>query len=292
MMAFRSLLVPIDLSPLTDRVLSRLALLPLASRARITLVHTVPSSLALGVQRRAVRDAKEALAHERAQFLMTLPNGVTVRNVVGVGAPATEIAMAADDTEAELVVMGRGSPQGLRDAFLGSTAERVIRKARVPVLAVRSSARSAYRRPVVALDRDEGAREVVALLLRLLAAPRPAVTVVHAYDVPLREMRYPNLADEDLAEVRAHYREEALADVTSLVRATVPSEEVTRWRIQAKFGNPRALLPKAVKHERADLLAMATRGHSGAAHAFLGTVAGDLLRHVTCDALVVPPKQG
>jgi nucleotide-binding universal stress UspA family protein len=292
MMALRSLLVPIDLSPLTDRVLARLALLPLAPRARVTLGHTVPSSLAIGAQRRAIRDAKDALAQERAQLLATLPAGVTVRTVVNAGVAATEIAAAAEEADAELVVMGRGSPQGLRDAFLGSTAERVIRKARVPVLAVRTAVRGAYRRPVVALDRDAGAADVVTVLLRILTPPRPAVTVVHAFDVPLREMRYPNLADEDLAEVRAHYRQEALGEVTALVRKTVPGDEISRWRIQAKFGNPRALLPKAVRHEHADLLAMATRGLSGAAHAFLGTVAGDLLRHVACDALVVPPTHG
>lgn len=287
-MAFRSLLVPVDLSPLTDRVLARLALLPVAARARITLVHTVPSSLALGAQRRATRDAKDALAQLRLALMDSLPAGVIVKILVSAGSPASEIAAAAEQTDADLVVMGRGSPRELRDAFLGSTAERVIRKARVPVLAVRTAARAAYRRPVVALDRDSGAEDVVALLLRLLTG-HPVVTAVHAYDVPLKELRYPNLLEEDFAEVRDHFRKEALVDLTATLRRALPAEEFTRWRIQAKFGNPRAVLLKSVKQERADLLAMATRANTGATHAFLGTVAGDMLRHVACDALVVPP---
>ena len=38
-----------------------------------------------------------------------------------------------------------------------------------------------------------------------------------------------------------------------------------------------------------DLLVLGTRGYSGAAYAFLGTVSGDLLREAKCDVLVVPP---
>jgi len=168
----------------------------------------------------------------------------------------------------------------------------VIRRAQVPVLAVRTTARTTYRRPLVALDVDEGAGDVVSLLLRLLTPPRPAVTVVHAYDVPLRELRYRNLADEDFAEVRSHYRHAALSELSGVLRKKLPIEEVVRWQVMAKLGSPRAVLLKAVKQEHADLLALATHGYSGAAHAFLGTVAGDMLRHVACDTLVVPPSEG
>jgi nucleotide-binding universal stress UspA family protein len=291
-MPFQSLLVPVDLSPLTDRVLGRVALLPLAPKARITLAHTVPSSLAMGAQRRASREAKDTLLHEREQLLTKLPSGVSVRVVVNVGASDEQIAAAAGVVEADLVVMGRGSPRGLRDAFLGSTAERVIRKARVPILAVRTAARTAYRRPLAALDVDAGASDVVTLLLRLLAPPRPSVTVVHAYDMPLREMRYRNLADDDFAELRGQYRQSALTEIAGMLRKTLPAEEAARWQVQAKLGSPRAVLLKAVKQEHPDLLALATHGYSGAAHAFLGTVAGDMLRHVACDTLVVPPIEG
>jgi nucleotide-binding universal stress UspA family protein len=290
-MAFHSVLVPVDLSPLTDRVLGRVALLPFAPKARITLAHAVPPSLALIAQRRAARDAEEVLGHERAQLLAALPSGISVRIAVNVGASAEEIANAADAAEAELVVMGRGSSRGLRDAFLGSTAERVIRRARVPVLAVRTAARSVYRRPLLGLAVDGGAGDVVSLLQRMLVPPRPEVMIVHAYDIPFRDMRYKSLADDDVAEGRDHHRQSALAALSSIVRKEIPAEEAVHWRIHARLGNPRTVLLKAVKEEQPDLLALATHGYSGLAHAFLGTVAGDMLRHVACDTLVVPPSE-
>ncbi|HRN52175.1 MAG TPA: universal stress protein [Gemmatimonadaceae bacterium] len=289
-MAFRSLLVPLDLSPLADRVLARVALLPFASRAKVTLLHVVPTSLSLSATRRAVRDAKETLTRERGQLLKELPKHVTVTMQVKVGAAPAAIAAAAARAKADLVVMGRGSPRGLRDAFLGSTAERVIRRSHVPVLAVRNPARNAYRRPMVALDLDDGAHDVVTLLQRLLTEPQPSVDVVHAFDVPFRQMRYPNLTDEDFAEVRDHYRQEAMDGLMRIIRSQVPAAEIPRWTMHAKFGNPRAVVLKAATQEKTDLLALATHGYRGVAHAFLGTVAGDVLRHVNCDVLVVPPN--
>lgn len=290
-MAFRSLLVPLDLSPLADRVLARVALLPFAPRAKVTLLHVVPTSLSFSATRRAAGDAKDALARARSQLLKALPKGVTAAIDVKVGAAPAAIAAAAAAVKSDLIVMGRGSPRGLRDAFLGSTAERVIRRSNIPVLAVRTPAHGEYRRPVAALDLDDGAHDVVALLQRLLPESHAAVDVVHAFDVPFRQMRYPNLTDEDFAEVRDHYRQEAMHGLMRILRAEVPADEQPRWTLHAKFGNPRAVVLKAAKQQKADLLALATHGYRGVAHAFLGTVAGDVLRHVGCDVLVVPPAR-
>ena len=55
----------------------------------------------------------------------------------------------------------------------------------------------------------------------------------------------------------------------------------TRFREEAK---------KAVEKADTDLLVLGTRGFTGVAHLFLGTVAGDVLRDVACDVLVVPPR--
>ncbi len=62
------------------------------------------------------------------------------------------------------------------------------------------------------------------------------------------------------------------------------------WRTRARPGPPRRVIPKAVKTSESDLLALGTHG-SRLARPYLGTVAGDVLRDVTCDVLVVPPRR-
>jgi nucleotide-binding universal stress UspA family protein len=48
------------------------------------------------------------------------------------------------------------------------------------------------------------------------------------------------------------------------------------------------VIKRAIKKADTDLLVLGTHGYSGLAHVFLGTVAGDVLREVTCDVLIVP----
>lgn len=183
---FHSLLVPIHLTPRSDRVLGRLSRLPLADDARVTILHVVPAGLSPREQRDAERDAEKALASEVLHLRESLPKNVRIHPLVRVGSAATEIGACATERKAELIVMGRGGGRALRDAFLGSTAERILRQTGVPVLVVRLAARATYRRPALALDLDQAADEIVRLALRVLPPPRPRVEVIHAYDIPYR----------------------------------------------------------------------------------------------------------
>lgn len=290
---FHSLLVPVDLTAISDRVLGRVAFLPFADGARITLLHVVAKNLPGRAQERAERDARKSLGNEARHLAKALPKGVDVKAVVKVGSAAAEIAECATSTRAELIVMGRGGSRAIRDTFLGSTAERVIRRGQLPVLAVRLAPRAAYARPAVALDLDPGSEDVLAFMLRLIAPPRPRVAMIHAYDTPYQGMVYPSLSQEDADEWRDERGREATQQVAkllaaSLVRANVSSAEAPTWKMHVQCGSARLVIEKVVKNADTDLLVLGTHGYSGVAHVLVGTVAGDVLREVACDVLVVP----
>lgn len=292
---FRSLLIPVDLSPASDRVVGRIEFLPLAEGARLTLLHVVPKSLPLRAQRRAEADAKQALLAERRSLARKLPKSVDIEPIVKVGTPSVEIAQSAGTAKAELIIMGRSGGRALREAFLGSTAERVIRRGRLPILVVRLPPRGPYRRPALALDLDQAAHGILDLLLRVVPPPRPSVEVIHAYDVPYQGMIYPSLSENDADEYRDHYRHKAVQEIAKLLaaglaKAKVRPNEAPSWRTRVRNGSPRTVIEKTVKKAGTDLLVLGTHGYSGVAHAFLGTIAGDVLRKVACDVLVVPPR--
>jgi nucleotide-binding universal stress UspA family protein len=290
---FRSILASVDLTPGTDRTLARLALLPLAEDAHVTLLHVVPSGLSFQEERSAQRDAKRALASEVQYLRAGLSRKVAVAAVVKVGSPAKEIAACGREVKAELIVMGRGGGRAVRDALLGSTAERVLRQSKLPVLVVRLPARAAYRRPALALDFDDASRGAVRMLLRALPAPRPRTTVVHAFHVPYQSLSYPSLAEDYARERRALLQREHTEKLAALIEAAVGAKSSASsaldWRPYVRYGFAQALIAKAVENEDTDLLVLGTQGHTGLAHVFLGTVAGDVLREVKCDVLVVPP---
>lgn len=291
---FGSLLAPVDLTPSSDRILSRLSRLPLAEDARVTLLHVVPGSLTLSEQRRAERDAGKALVEEARHLRQLMGRELIIEPVVTAGATAKEIAAHAVEVQAELVVMGRGGGRALRDMFLGSTAERVVRRAQLPVLVVRLAARAAYCRPALAIDLDEAAHEAIHLMLRLLPPPRPRVDVIHAFDTPYHGLIYPSLPEDEAEERKDELRSMATAELGKLLaaaqaKAEVRPEHAPLWKTHVRYGSPRFVVEKAMKKAETDLLVLGTHAHSGAAYVLLGTVAGDLLRAAKCDVLVVPP---
>jgi nucleotide-binding universal stress UspA family protein len=120
--------------------------------------------------------------------------------------------------------------------------------------------------------------------------------VVHAFEVPFEDLVYSSLTPEQFQEYRKHYRVEALREIaqmlaTALAQAKMPRPEEVSWTSYVGHGSPRIVVPKILAKRRADLLVLGTHAYSGVAHAFLGTVAGDLLRKATCDVLVVPPRE-
>jgi nucleotide-binding universal stress UspA family protein len=291
----RSLLICVDLSPASDRVVARAALLPLAKGARLTLMHVVPKLLTSSAKKRAESDARAALEALAEKLAALTPEGVVIRHVVKSGTPAAEVAKQATTAKAELIVMGRGGGRAIRDVFLGSTAERVIRTGQLPVLVVRLPAQTPYARPALAMALDEAADQALDMLLRVIPPPRPSVTLIHAFEVPFQATVYPSLSTEEADEYRAKHQQKARREIGkrldgALVRAGVTAKDAPKWRIQVRLGSARVVVEKIVEQAQTDLLVLGTHGHAGIAHAFLGSVAGDVLREVTCDALVVPPK--
>jgi nucleotide-binding universal stress UspA family protein len=293
--ALRSVLVPIDLSPLKDRVLRRALSLPIAAGGTIALLHVVPKRLPIDARRQAEKDARHALAAEATHLLKARPD-VSIEDRVSVGAPAAEIAERALRVNADLVVMGRGAGRVFRDSFLGSTAERVIRQTRMPVLVVRSAMRTPYRRPALGIDLDEAAAPVLRMLFRVIPPPRPPVTIVHAYDAPYLGMVYASLSKAEAEDEDDRHCRTAAPKIAELVARALRTQkrkpsDAPEFRTYVRYGDPRSVIKNAVRKLGTDLLLLGTHGHAGVAHVFLGTVAGDVLRDVPCDVLVVSPRR-
>ena len=67
----------------------------------------------------------------------SLPD-ITVEHRLERGEPALVILAVAQETGADLIVMGTHGRTGLRRLLMGSVAEQVVRKASCPVLTIRT----------------------------------------------------------------------------------------------------------------------------------------------------------
>lgn len=287
----RSVLAAVDLLPGSRRVLNRVAALPLAPDAKVTLLHVIPGELPASVRHQARDDAGEAI-EEMAEKLRGRVEAKVETDVLE-GEADELIARRARAQHADLVVVGRVGARSVKEVFIGATAERVVRRGAGATLVVRLPGQEPYARPVVALNDDAAAESAVGLLLDVLTPPLPPVTVVHAYDTPLQNLAYPSLTQADAEAYRATWGQQAQRRITARLDAARKQRgaaaRTVAWRLDVELGPPRAVIPDAVARARADLLVLGTRGHGNVTRAFLGTVAGDVLREVPCDVLVVPP---
>jgi nucleotide-binding universal stress UspA family protein len=144
----RKIVVPTDFSAASDKALEYAATLATTLNASIHLVHVVEDPFAAGGGWEFYipdsQDLSERLFEQSLARLSITASEFDSRNIdvtteIRRGSPTEGIISAATDSGADLIVMSTHGRTGLPHLLLGSVAERVIRGARCPVLAVRES---------------------------------------------------------------------------------------------------------------------------------------------------------
>jgi nucleotide-binding universal stress UspA family protein len=287
---FNRVLVATDFQLDGDRAIRRAGRLPLFPNATLILIHVLPTDLAAAVIRGAAEQTLDVAAAKLASLLARRGRrDVMVRTHLARGDAGSEIARAAQANAAEMVVVGRGRSR-LSGTFLGSTAQRVARQARMPVLLVRQPAVAPYRRVVLGLTHSPDALGAAKLTLRVIGG-KGTVFVVHAYHDPRADLA-PTLVG---AVAKARWRAFApqLAEQSRRVRRLlgVVGPAARRWSLSFKGGDPRRRLLEAVATKRAEVLVVGSRSRSGLARLVLGSVAEAVLNRAPCDVLISPRRR-
>jgi nucleotide-binding universal stress UspA family protein len=274
-----------DLTLHGDRAVRRAATLPYLPRAGVTVAHALPARLdrsAAAVIEGAVETELEAAASKLARWLAARGRtDVTITTRVTRGSPSERLDRLAGRVGADLIVVGRRGQSRIRELLLGTTARRLIRHGRHPVLVVAGAPTTPYRRALVGIDFSAAAWRAARTAQRLLLRAA-ALTAVHAYDDPLREP--PGLRPRERGLARLELRDRA----RRIRRALEPLVgNGTRWSLVVKEGDPRRVLLEAGRRKKADLIAVGSAGRSGVDRVLVGSVAETVIEHARCDVLVV-----
>lgn len=271
--------------------LRRTALLPLTAGSVLRLLHVIPTEVPTRLLASEKSEARRRLVQARAAVAKALrarrTRGVDIQVAVVHGEPALAIAHHAEARRMELIVVGRHGARGFRDALLGSTAERIIRAGKVPVLVVAGPVRYPYRRALVAMDLSAAGGALVDLTTRLIAASAPLPRVVHAVEAPLERIFARVARPRDLARYHRECRE-AAQTVLEAALAGVGHQPPGRDLILRR-GDPREVILGIAHREQADLIVLGTHGRGGLPHLLLGSIAEAVIRHAGCDVLVAKP---
>ena len=144
MLKATDVLVPVDFSPCSVNAV-RVALGIASPDSDLTLLHVIDEDFvrdavaaALGTSEEITERLRELAEANFSNALEGIETGeVEVERMIVVGKPFVEILKIARDLDMPLVVMGvRGRSSPAEEILFGSTAEKVLRGARVPILCV------------------------------------------------------------------------------------------------------------------------------------------------------------
>lgn len=279
----KKILVPTDFSDNARQALDVAVHVAKKIDAEIVLLHVneqigaaLPVSEYYYTYDRSIEEKYLNMVHENLEKLLEevaaeLDNK-NVRTTV-IGGPFSTIIEDVVKTEGiDLIVMGTKGASGLKEFFVGSNTEKIVRISHCPVLAVHDNATLEFKTIVVptTLESDqkklfEGLRDWEAIFggkFYLLYINNPGA--------------YRN--DSDIEA-----REKALLESTGL-------KNVEIFKTETFTLNEEQVIFDFAKERNADLIVMGTHQRRGLSHILLGSLTEDTINHAAIPVLAIPLK--
>ncbi len=286
-MAALKIVAATDFSLRSQRALQRAGLIARQFSAELTLVHVVDDDQPEPLVTLECREANKFMS-EQISSLGEL-HDVRCHALVMTGGAFDRILIAAANLPADLIVMGSHRKQLLREVFVGTTIERVVRSGPVPVLMVNTAATNRYHYIVCGVDMSEASANAIRKAKTLGFLEDANVTLVHAFEVSANgRLHLAGAAQEQMAAYISRERLQARAELLDFLSARKLLG--AGWSHRLEEGAPFQVIGQIVTELTPDLLVIGTHGRSGLARLLLGSVAEEILRSLEVDILAVPPS--
>lgn len=293
---YRTILVPLDGSKLSEEALPIATSLARVTHAKLTLVRAawVPRLSDLSPEDTEIHSIEVAEDYLHRVKASLADEDLIVETAVPF-APADEgILMEIDLRHADLVVMSTHGRSGISRLVYGSVAEAVVAHSLAPILLIRVAKTELPIQPLranpqilVPLDGSAFAEtalthatEIARVLDGELVLMRVVVPPPQWVD-PMVVLPYPS------EEVVAREELDARAYLQNLVHQL--QTDGLRVRAILQVGRAADVILRECKACDADLVVMATHGRSGVNRAMHGSVAMAILHHTTRPVLLVHP---
>ncbi|MDO9515164.1 MAG: universal stress protein [Syntrophales bacterium] len=142
---FKKILYPTDFSDVSKKALASILALKTNEAQEVVVMHVIDSrnldAMAQYVPADLLRtqEALEKIAREEAQAIADEleKKGFTVKIRIEEGIPSRNILEAEEDEGVSSIVIGSHGVSNIKEIFLGSVSEKVIRKAKSPVIVIK-----------------------------------------------------------------------------------------------------------------------------------------------------------
>jgi nucleotide-binding universal stress UspA family protein len=300
---FNKILCPVDFSEAAHIGIRLAASLASEYGADLALLHVVdyPSSQMETVvpladlQHFAERMRLEALAFLEDLAGKEIPPEIRTECLTRTGVPYRRIVEVSEDLEADLIVMPSRNLTRVERWFLGSTVERVVRLASCPVLTVPpdDEDKREFRPRKIICPTDFSS-------LSYRAFPY-ALSLAKKYDAVLTVMHVVTVHRLDPASPAWRFSEIPMDHVKAVENAAAREldrrgEEAKKAQVRVETRKLRgsdsaAEIIRVSEDENADLVVMATHGHTGLLHGLVGSTAERVVRLLNRPVLTIRPTR-
>ena len=192
---------------------------------------------------------------------------VIVKTDIVFGTPAHTIADFAKKKSMDLIIMGSHGATGLREYFIGSNAEKVVRYSTVPVLVIKNYSKTPIKNIVFPNNLEIEKKETLVRNVKDLQAFFKATVHILYVNTPTN-FTADNITMDRLKQFAKQY----MFRNYTLNIYNYPFEE--------------SGVIHFTKSIQGDLIALGTHGRKGISHFLNGSLAEDLVNHVECPVWV------
>lgn len=256
-------------------------LMHVLNRGALDELRALLGMQAASVERQLVERARSELAAVAAS--VGAPLGVAAGVHLATGSVLREVLDHADAIDAGLLVLGARGEGFMRHLLLGSTAERLLRKSRRPMLVVKQRSVDPYRRVLVPVDFSPWSRG--SLELARTIAPRAELVLLHAFDVPFEgKLRYAGVEEGSILQYRIAAKDSALREMQRLAAEVDLDPDARRFCVL--HGDASRHVVEQEQEQDCDLIVIGKHGRNALEELLLGSVTKHVLAESTCDVIV------
>jgi nucleotide-binding universal stress UspA family protein len=230
----------------------------------------------------------------RAAVASAIDATLNARVVVDIGDPAAAILARDQRNEIGMLVMGTHGASGFQHLVLGSVTEKVLRRARCPVLTVPPRMRGAvappFQRILCPIDFSDSSLSALEWAWSLAEESGATVSLLHVIEWPWHEPPAPPFEKLPVHEARqlVEFRKELEASSRLQLQSLVPENLRERCPLEPLVRHGRAyreVLAAAEGH--ADLIVMGVHGRNVVDLALFGSTTNQVVRGASCPVLTV-----
>nr|AWJ66147.1 putative universal stress protein [uncultured bacterium] len=262
----KKIVVPIDFSEQSDYALKVAATLAKKHSAEILALHMLELSQAMVTSSEGFHPEQTVflikLAEKRFKEFLSKPylKGVKITPIVKHFKVFSEVNDVAKKNNADMIVMGSHGTDGLKEIFVGSNAERVVRNADIPVLVIKKEHKN---------FKVEKFLFACGFKTESLVAFHKAKSFTKLLSAELKLVYINTPGDDFLSNKDANDR------ITKFLKKAGESIKVdiyNDYNIEKGILNYSEVI-------NADIIGISTHGRKGLSHFFMGSIGEDVANH-------------